>query len=218
MKKLLVLAAGTCAAVAAGMAYADDDDTVSQELELSGFDRITIAGVYELDVRVGDDYSIRLSGPEYEMERVEASVKNGALVLDQRKGGWGERMRNNRDGVEAVITLPSLTGLEVSDVIDGEIAGVDAERFEIDISGVGDVSIDGQCGALDAHLSGVGELDAKGLECGKADIHVSGVGSAAVFASDEVDARVSGMGDIDVYGSPNAVHKNKSMFAEITVH
>ena len=37
-------------------------------------------------------------------------------------------------------------------------------------------------------------------------------------ASEEVDARVSGMGDIDVYGSPQKVSKNKSMFADITVH
>ena len=35
---------------------------------------------------------------------------------------------------------------------------------------------------------------------------------------EEVEARVSGMGDIDVYGSPQKVSKNKSMFADITVH
>lgn len=218
MNKIMACAAGALVLAAAGASFADDEETVEQELSLSGFDRLTVSGVYELDVRVGKDYSIRLSGPKYEMDRAEISVKDGALVLGQRDRRKGEKKRNNRDGVEAVITLPSLTGLKVSGVVEGRIADVDAERFEVRISGVGDVAIDGECGALEAHLSGVGDLDAKGLECGKADIQVSGVGSAVVFASEEVDADVSGMGDIDVYGSPQSVRKSKGMFADITVH
>ncbi len=218
MKKRFVLSACAMTLAIAGAALAHDDETVTQKLDLSGFDAITIAGVYELDVRVGPDFSVELSGPAYEMDRVNASVENGALVLDQRKRMKGEKNRNNRDGVEAVITLPSLKAVKISGVVDGHISDVDADDFTVKISGVGDLEIDGECGALDAHLSGVGDLDARNLECGVADVKVSGVGSAVVFASDEIDAKVSGMGDIDVYGSPEKVSKNKSMFADITVH
>lgn len=215
MKKFFVLAAGTLALAAAGAASADDDDRVSQELSLSGFDAITVGGVYELDVRVGGDYSIRLSGPEYEMDLIDVSVKNGALVLSQKEH---KKNFNNRKGVEAVITMPSLKGVKISGVVEGKIAGVDADSFNVEVSGVGDLSIAGECGALEANLSGVGDLDAEDLECAKAEVNVSGVGSATVFARDEVDAKVSGMGDIDVYGSPKTVHKNKGMFSDITVH
>jgi hypothetical protein len=218
MKKFLTMSACAMAVVAAGAAFAKDDETISKTYDLSGFDSIDIAGVYELDVRVGGDYSIALSGPAYEMNRVEVSVKNGVLELDQRKRQRGEKNRSNRDGVEAVITLPNLTGVNVSGVVDGKIAGVDADSFKLNISGVGELSVEGECGALDANLSGVGDLDAEGLECRTADVRVSGVGSASVFASEAVDARVSGMGDIDVYGSPEQVSKNKGMFADITVH
>lgn len=217
MKKLFVLAAATLALAAAGAAFADDDSRVSQDLSLSGFDAITVGGVYELDVRVGGDYSIRLSGPQYEMDLIEVSVKNGALVLGQKENKKGFK-NGNRKGVEAVITMPGLKGVKVSGVVEGKIAGVDAESFDVEVSGVGDLSIEGECGALEANLSGVGDLDAEDLECAKVDVNVSGVGSAAVFARDEVDAKVSGMGDIDVYGSPRTVHKNKGMFADITVH
>lgn len=215
MKKLFVLAAGSLALAAAGAAFADDDDRVSQDLSLSGFDAIMVGGVYELDVRVGGDYSIRLSGPQYEMDLIEVSVKNGALVLGQKEH---KKNFNNRKGVEAVITMPSLKGVKISGVVEGKIAGVDADNFDVAISGVGDLSLAGECGALEANLSGVGDLDAEDLECAKAEVNVSGVGSATVFARDEVDAKVSGMGDIDVYGSPKTVHKNKGMFSDITVH
>ncbi|MEO1136295.1 MAG: head GIN domain-containing protein [Pseudomonadota bacterium] len=216
MKKLLGAAA--FAVAIAGGASADDDTVRSETLDLVGFDRIKIAGVYELDVRVGDDFSITLTGPAYEMDRVEASVENGALVLDQRRKNRNMRNRNTRDGVEAVITMPSLTALNVSGVVDGSVAGVDADNFDLNVSGVGDINIDGECGVLDAKVSGVGDLNARNLECREAEIRVSGVGSASVFASDEIDAKISGMGDIDVYGSPEQVRKNSGMFAEITVH
>lgn len=216
MKSAITLAAGVSALALAGTLSAKDSDVVTQDFDLKGFDSIEVSGVYELDVRVGPDFSIELSGPAYEMEYVEASVRNGVLHLDQKE--HKNRWRNNRQGVDAVITLPSLVGLDVSGVVEGVIAGVNSGNFEIDISGVGDMEFDGECGTLDAHVSGVGDLDADALECRVVRVRVSGVGDASVYASEEVDARVSGMGDIDVYGSPSKVSKSDSMFAEITVH
>ncbi|MHA7873039.1 MAG: GIN domain-containing protein, partial [Hyphococcus sp.] len=123
MKKLSVLAAGWLAIAMMNPAFADGD--ITRELDLTGFEEIDISGVYELDVRVGADYAIRLSGPEDEMERVEASVEDGVLHLDMRG-----RQRGERDGVEALITMPMLRGLEVSGVVDGVVTDIDAEAFE----------------------------------------------------------------------------------------
>ena len=82
MKNFAGLAASVLALGIAGAAVADDDDIVTENYDLTGFDSIEIAGVYDLDVRVGPDFSVELSGPQYEMDRVEASVKNGVLHLD----------------------------------------------------------------------------------------------------------------------------------------
>lgn len=216
MKTAFAIAAGALALT--GAALADDDGIVSRKLDLAGFDRISVAGVYELDVRVGPGFSIMLSGPAYEMDKVEASVENGALVLSQRKWKKGEKKRHDRDGVEAVITMPSLTGVNISGVVEGHVSDIDAGSFDLTLSGVGDIAIDGECGEFKARVSGVGDLDARRLECRKTDIDVSGVGDASVFASDEIDVKISGMGDIDVYGSPEKVRKSKGMFSDITVH
>ena len=218
MYRMLTIAAGAVALSAGGFAFAEDSKTIMQDFDYAGFDRLVISGVYELEVRVGEDFSIHLVGPDYEMSRVEVSVKDGALELSQRDRKKGEKKRNNREGVDAVITMPSLAGLAVSGVVDGEIEGVDAKEFSVRVSGVGDVSVKGECGRLEVHLSGVGDLDAKDLECASAEVHVSGVGSASVFASEEAEAKVSGMGDIDVYGSPKKRHSNNSMFADVKFH
>ncbi len=219
MLKIAGITAGLIGLAAAGVALAhDDEEKISRTLDLAGFDQIKVSGVYEIDVRVGSDFSVQLSGPADEMERVEATVKNGELNLGHKKRNWKSRHDNNDHGVEAVITMPSLTGLRVSGVVDGEVEGVDVDRFKISLSGVGDIRIAGECGDLDANVSGVGDLDARDLECREVDVSVSGVGSASVFAREAIDANISGMGDIDIYGSPSRVSKSNSMFADITVH
>ena len=219
MKKIIMIAASIFALGAAGDAMAKDDHRIVKSLALEGFDRIEFSGVYDIDVRVGKDFSIALSGVQREMDRVEASVKGGVLHLDRskRKDKRRWRMKREEHGIEAVITLPSLSGLDISGVVEGEVTRIDADQFDVDISGVGDIRLDGECGMLDADVSGVGDLDAKGLECRIVDVDVSGVGDASVYASEEIDAEVSGMGDIDVYGSPKKIRKEDSMFSEVTI-
>ena len=220
MNKFAGMAASVIAFGVAGAALADDDRMITNKLDLTGFDQIEISGVYDLDVVVGPEFSVELTAPQYEMDRVEASVKNGVLNLDMRdkKRGGKKRWHNKRDGVDAVITLPMLRGIDVSGVVDGVIKDVNTDEFEIDISGVGDIEIDGECGVLEATLSGVGDLEAERLECNKVIVRVSGVGDAEVYARDEVEARVSGMGDIDVYGAPEKVSEDSGMFSDITIH
>ena len=219
MKKSYAFAASVSALLLAGAAMAhDDENKVSKTYDLAGFDEIDVGGVYELDVKVGPAFSVVLSGNERDMARVEVSVKDGALKLGQRDRARGDRNRNHDHGVNAVITLPSLVGLDVSGVVEGKVENIDAENFEVNISGVGEVELFGECGSLDANVSGVGDLDAEELKCRRVDVRLSGVGDASVYASDEVDAKVSGMGDIDVYGSPKKVDKSKGMFSDITIH
>jgi phage FluMu protein Com len=185
----------------------------SMTLDLRDFDAIEIGGAYKLDVIVGEDFSIELSGPAAEMERVEATLKNGALVLGSRK-----RLRSDTRGVKAVVTMPALNRLAVSGVAGADISGVRAKEFKLDLSGVGEVIIAGSCEKLLARVSGVGEVDAQSFQCRAVDVKVAGVGEARVYASESVAAEVSGMGGIMVYGSPKAVDKRGGFFSEIKVH
>ncbi|MBT8472716.1 MAG: DUF2807 domain-containing protein [Marinicaulis sp.] len=198
----------------------DHGAKASRSLDLTGFQGVEIAGVFNLEIVVGADYSIELTGTAAELNRVEARVANGVLTLDQRKRRRSEKKKRlgHNGGVDARIELPALNTLDISGVVDGSVLGVDADVFDIDITGVGDIKLSGACRSLDATVSGVGDLDARALECGAVKVRVSGVGDATVFAANEVDARVSGMGDIDVYGEPEKIKKSDSIFAEVTIH
>jgi len=218
--------AGAIAATAFKVAWGDigdigdrergDDKT--QTVAVADFDRISIAGVFELDVEVGGDYSLTMSGAEEDLARTTAKVEGGVLILDTEERNRDGKRRFVKHGVTAKITMPALVGVDVAGVVDGDIRGIDAETFTADLSGVGDVDLNGTCGSFEADVSGVGDLDAEDFKCRSVDVDVSGVGSASVYASESIDAQIAGIGSISVYGSPAQVSKSQSSpFGRISV-
>ncbi len=191
-----------------------DETPVTETYDFEDFDSVSVSGVYDVDIQVGKSYSIKLSGPAYEMNRIKVENDDGTLRLGSKKK---KRLRGHRDGIEATITLPALTDVHVSGVASGDIKGVDSDRFELHVSGVAEVEIEGRCGRLEAHVSGVGELDAEKLKCEDADVHLSGVGEMSVYATEYADISASGVGEVDVYGDPKKVDKNKSLFTSINI-
>ncbi len=191
-----------------------DETPITKTYDFEDFDSVSVSGVYDMEIVVGKSYSIELSGPAYEMNRIEVENRDGTLRLGSKKK---KRLKGHRDGIEARITMPALTDLHVSGVASGDITGVDSEAFELHVSGVAEVDIDGRCGRLEAHVSGVGELDAEKLKCEEADVHLSGVGEMSVYASEYADISASGVGEVDVYGDPKKVDKSKSLFTSINI-
>jgi len=86
------------------------------------------------------------------------------------------------------------------------------------VSGVGELTIEGRCGALDTSMRGVGSIDARGLECEDADVSLKGVGEVTLFASESVEVSAKGIGSVDVYGKPKSVEKSKGFLSGVTVH
>ena len=218
MIRTLTIAAAVGVVLVATASTAKADVDASQTLQLVDFSAIEISGAYELDVEVGGDYGVRLTGSEADLERAEASVRNGALMLGSRKRQRSEKRHGDHESLRAVVTMPALDRLSVSGVVDADIRGVDAGAFRVTLSGVGEVNVTGRCGTIDARVSGVGELNARALECETADVALSGMGEASVFARDAAKAEVSGMGEINIYGSPKTVDKRGGFLAEINVH
>lgn len=213
-RNLVFAAAFAVSALAACAASASDAE---KSLAVAGFDKIAVDGVYDLTISVGGPYSVRLTGPQADLDRVVAEIRDGALVLDLkgRNGSWfGGRGRRS---INAYVTTPVLVGLDLSGVASGEASGISADNFKVAISGVGDLKLSGACRRLVADVSGVGDLDAKHLQCAEVAVTVSGVGDASVFASEAVDVAASGVGDIHVTGSPKKVRRSGSLFADISV-
>ena len=225
MKKLILLTTGLAALAVSGLSYAhhsddhDDDkhDKTRQSLDLEGFDKIRLEGVYNMDVVVGgDDFSIDLSGRDYEMDILDVYLDGDTLVLDQ--DAPKKKRYKNRKGVKAKIRLPALYAVSVEGVGRGDFENIKADEFEISVEGVGEFNFDGTCGTLDVSLEGVGKVNAEDLKCDHVEADLEGVGSMSVYASNSIDGDAEGIGEIDVYGKPEVVNKSKGFLSKVNIN
>jgi len=213
--RIAALALGAALIPALALAHGKDDKThQKQTLDFENFEEISVSGVYDLDVTVGEAFSIKLSGHEREMDNLKVYEKNGTLHLGKKN----KRQKfKNSNGIEANITLPNLTGFRISGVAEGHITGIEADNFDIRVSGVGEVTLSGSCDHMTARVSGVGEIDAEDLECKDVHVAMSGVGEANIYASNSVDVSASGVGEVNVWGQPDEVSKSKGWMSSVNI-
>lgn len=225
--KKLLAAAGATAVILSSTSIAaahevDDKDRVEETHNIKDFNKIRVTGVYELEVQVGEDFSVFTSGKHKDVDGMEVYLKGSTLVLaqdeDKRKGiNFNGRKNKNNSGIRAVITLPSLNGLDITGIGTGEIKGIKSDRLEVEVAGISDMELSGTCGNLDIDMAGIGELRAEDLKCENVDVDLAGMGDISVYASKSVEADAAGMGNIDVYGNPEDVEKSKSFMASVKI-
>lgn len=192
----------------------DKSDWETKTYDYKDFDDIRLQGVYDLEIKVGPDYSISVSGPPERLEKTQIRTFGDQLVLSQKNE---KRKIKKNHGLHAVVTLPFLNNIDLQGVGSIIATGVNADDFSIDVEGVGSVEVSGTCGTLRASLEGVGSLDASDLKCKDVIVSVEGMGSAEVYASESVDADIDGMGSIEVDGNPKDVKKSKSFMSSISI-
>ncbi|MFC7049055.1 head GIN domain-containing protein [Emcibacter nanhaiensis] len=212
MKGILTTAAVLSVTMFAGTAFAAD---ASRMLDHKDFERIAIETGIALDVHVGKDFSVELSGKEKYVGRVVTEVKDGTLYVKYDKE---DEIVLGDKNLHLDISMPKFTALEVDGAVDADIEGFDGGDFEIELNGAGNIEMEGKCDKLVIDLNGAGNIEAEDLECKDVDVDVNGAGNVEVYASESIVAQVSGFGNIDVYGKPKKVDTSDGLFSSIDVH
>lgn len=79
-----------------------------------------------------------------------------------------------------------------------------------DISGSGKVLASGKSSSVEVELSGSGKVLAADLETGACRVRISGSGSVEINVKEELDAKISGSGDVRYLGNPSRVNAHSS--------
>ena len=213
MKKLIFPFAIAAAALPAASALAD----VSQGRDVPAFNKISLDGLLEAVIEVGGDQSVVITAnKERYLEDTITRVRGDTLIVDMDMDSNIFSLFKNIE-VTVHITVPSLEGVELDGLGDVTIRNLDADRFDLNLDGMGSINIDGVCRSADFRLDGMGDLNARDLECENIRLHVDGMGDADVFASEFADVALDGMGDVDVYGSPARTRFEEDGMGDIEV-
>jgi hypothetical protein len=202
-----------------------DKNVVSVEKQLSDFDALEVSGMFKVYLVEGDNPMVRIVTDENLQEYVMAEIENNTLKLGMKGNNSYSPSR-----MEAYITVTYLNELSLSGAtslssehtIQSEnmhitISGagdmdlqVNTNTLRTNISGAGSVKISGNAHKHNVRISGVASLNCLKLQTRETDVSISGAGSAKVYATEMLDASVSGVGSIRYDGNPVSTRFNTS--------
>jgi hypothetical protein len=204
-------------------------DIIEEDREVSGFDRISMAGAGRIIITQGDRESLSIETDDNLMEYIRTEVKGDTLEIDFTKdiilsSGTRQSLEPSA-GFIFRISVIDLEEISVSGAADIQAEKIKADRFEINFSGAGDITIDDlNTSQLDINLSGVGDVELAGkadsqdivisglgrfqgfdLESQEVAVTISGAGGAELWVTETLDVVISGAGDVEYYGMPTVI-------------
>jgi hypothetical protein len=177
-KGILILSIlGILIAACSQVTIAGSGNVVSQEMEITGFDKLDISQGFDVDITQGEDFKvvIRVDDNIEEFLQVE---KNGSTL----KIGLEQNRIYGIATMQAEITMPNLMGLETSG----------GSRATATGNG-NDISIDASGGSIS---------DLSSFPVFNANIEASGASQVTVNASGTINVDASGASQVYYLGNP----------------
>jgi len=224
MYKAMAIGMVAAAAASAGCAR-DRQETAgpatTRNYQVGAFDRLEVAGPYEVSVATGRAPSVKASGGERAIERMVVEVEGNTLKIhpEKRSGfrfGW-----SRHHSVKLTVTVPSLSAAEVAgsgnisvnkvtgEAFEGDVAGsgdlrlgqVDVKRLKMAIAGSGEIDAgSGRAAVADYDIAGSGDIDAARLVAETASVSIAGSGNVAAHATGTAKVDIAGSGDVKMTG------------------
>jgi len=209
--------AGACH-VGADAEARDPGPEVSRNYQVGAFDRIAVAGPYDVNVVSGGQGGVSAKGGENLLAETEVLVEGSTLTIRPRKKNgihW-----NWRSG-KAVFTVNAaalrgaaiagsggVTVDKVSGDFEGEVAGsgdlklaqVAGGKVKLDVAGSGEVQAAGNADSINISIAGSGDINAGSLAAKTANISIAGSGNITANASDTASVSIMGSGDVEITG------------------
>jgi hypothetical protein len=192
---------------------------ISETREVSGFDRIVLAGEGRVIVTRASDESLVIETDDNLLRHIESDVQGNKLTLTTESGVDIDPS----DTVVYRIGAERLNGIDLLGAGTFELEEWDVDRFDILLAGAGDIRIGhlttdhldvtlGGAGSIEVaghanrqtvNLPGVGNFAAGSLHSDEATVRATGAATATLWVSDALDVAATGVGSIKYYGEPD---------------
>jgi hypothetical protein len=175
----------------------------SETRSASGFDRIEITGSADVAVTFGDSESVVIEAEDNLLPVIKTDVRGRTLVI----GLALDTRIEPTQPIRVAVTMKSFSGAVIAG--SGSIAVPDLQtgEAEFQITGSGTITASGTARDVEAMIRGSGVIDCGDLQAESANATVFGSGDITVFASQSLQAKIPGSGNITYRGNP-AVAEN----------
>jgi hypothetical protein len=209
----------------------------TQDRHLSGFHAISESGSFDVYITQGNTESVKVEAPANIIDKIITEVDGDVLKIRQKNENfsWSNIFSGNHKKIAVYITVKSIRAISLSGSGDaffkdgltadrlelktsgsGDILGkLNVKTLEIGGSGSGDVRLSGSAETSTISLNGSGDFTGRDLVTATTMVRLSGSGDASVNATQKLDARVSGSGDIRYTGGAKQVSSHSSGSGDI---
>lgn len=202
-----------------------NDKSTSKTIEMDAFNGVELAGSFNVEITEGDNYSLKITGDENIIDKLENNITNGICKLELQKGCY----KNFKLKVD--VTVPKLEYITLSGSgnmvvnnfdnqtnltsrIDGS-GNITLNKFEetknmiFEIDGSGNIKANKTIltNNLEASISGSGNFDGYSISANYVSANISGSGDIKTTAHTELDAVIDGSGTIRYKGYPTVYQK-----------
>lgn len=231
MNKLLKIGGVSVTALSAALYASSVSKTVAEEVtqtsDLKDFTKIELNTSADLNISIGDDFSIILTGDDERMEKLVLEISGRTLEIkeeDERRR-WTNWDKDQKMQID--VTMPDIEAMKINGSGDAIITGVDNEELELKVNGSGDLDVEGRSQQMDigingsgdirmdqvagkdveVSINGSGDVEINGGTCENLEIDINGSGDveAKELKCVDVDVEVSGSGDSVVFASNSII-------------
>ena len=206
-----------------GQVVVGSSNIISQEKQLSAYDRIEVLGSYDVIFTDGEVGKIRIKAPDNILPLIQTEVSDGLLRIDTGKSRYkvkepiiiyvpvDSRLKQVViKGSADIYTEKNLEtkALEVDVYGSGDVRlQVDASSLALKIDGSGDIRVGGKTDNLSININGSGDVEVPNLKAEKAAISISGSGDVSAYVTENLDISIAGSGDVTIKGNPKKVKR-----------
>lgn len=202
---------------------------VSENREVSGFDKLDISGSYNVVIKQDPVESLTVTADDNLLGNIKSDVSGHELHIRSK----GNMCSSGK--FTLTISLRDLTGISTSGAVEltsnGKIKAKDVEldmsgatKITMDLdagivnttgSGITELNLKGQAGTHNVKLSGGGEINALDFVVAKYNIESSGATHCKINVLNRLDLDSSGASEVEYRGNPTTINNNKTGAASL---
>jgi hypothetical protein len=205
---LSILFASSCRFIGKGVRGSGNRKT--EKRELAAFKSVEAAGAFEVNIVCQQSQSFEIEGDDNLLPLIKTDVNDGALRIHS------DTQYNASKPIAIRISVPDLEKFASAGAGDIHVSGIKNDQFVLSNTGAANIEAAGQAKFVDIGTSGAGNIDTSKLIAERAKVSVSGAANVDVYASQQLDVSVSGIGSVTYSGNPPVVNKSVSGIGSVS--
>jgi hypothetical protein len=206
------------------------NDRVVEDRKVRNFDRVVLSVhnmMNRMEITQGEHESLTIEARAEILPKIRATVRGGELAI-QLDGSLLDKLQFalatsfTRPVVRYHLTVKDLASLELAGFVHADvpalqagnlslrltgagvitIASLTAQQVTAELQGAGQIKLGGQVKRQDVAIQGPGLYEAVDLKSVTTRVSLKGPGRARIWATDELEVKVRGLGRVEVRGTP----------------